>query len=165
MSASNGIEAGQGFPAQGPGSAGEAAALLRDLARKSSVRFFRLGVERSSEEILHYPEVVSCLLKIGLFSLNISSMARMGAPDEGDPPLLRLPVMPAAILGLGFDYALEAAPRVEGLDNVIDVSRMIRHVRNIEAWFGSIDLDSELVFGLQADPVDLLPVNGAGAGA
>ena len=123
----------------------EEAELLLDLAEKCDVSFKKNGMTLSAEVAMLSPSLVVQLVKLGLFSLNVSSMARMGQGDDHDPGIARLPYIPSALLGLGFHYAMTAAPRDIDDAKIVHVDALDEHIKFIERTFGDIDVDLELI--------------------
>ena len=55
--------------------------------------------------------------------------------------------MPTMLIGMGFHYAIEVAPRSEddGLGPIIDLNALSRHLRRIEGTMGLIEIDPRLL--------------------
>lgn len=135
------------------------ALMLLLLGGKADVRFHKNGVTVAPPLAFQSQALVRDLLKVGFFSMNVHSMARM-AHLHGD--------LPASMLGMAFHYALEAAPRMDpelGAD-VVRISDLERQVNEIEAMQGPIDIDLDFVARvalLAADPgrqADFAPRDG-----
>ena len=116
------------------------ARLLCDLADHSGARFAWGARALDPLDALRHEEVTLSLLKLGLFSMGIMTMAKMEVAPS--PSLAPLPFVPAAILGLGFSYAIDVAPK--GASGAISVEALHEHVGWIEKHFGPVAVDREL---------------------
>lgn len=118
---------------------------ILDLLRMSSVRFGQDGSpidEGSPGNGTLVVGILRNLMKLGAFSLNAPALEQ--APGGGLDP----DAIPAAMIGLGLDYALEVAPRVEGDENMISADGLEAHVARIEDTFGEIRVDDSLAYGV-----------------
>ncbi|MCW3782566.1 DUF2608 domain-containing protein [Defluviimonas salinarum] len=90
--------------------------------------------------------LVRDLLKLGLFSLNIHSMAGLDERASGMP--VSFARIPSSLLGIGLHYAIDVAPRDPDSPDgapVVLIDDLERHVQRIEAHFGPVDIDMGLV--------------------
>lgn len=87
--------------------------------------------------------LVRDLLKLGLFCMNIPSMAGL-QDSEGNIPV-SFARIPESLLGIGVRYAIRVSADPADYDPVIQIDDLERHVERIEAHFGPIDIDMGLV--------------------
>jgi hypothetical protein len=130
----------------------EKAAMLLDLGAVTGVRFRKNGRVLGPPVAFQSQALTRDLLKIGFFAMNVHSMASMRPVSD---PGTDLPRLPAALLGVAFHYALEAAPRAIVEDpaesagrlpgDIVDIPGLERQVLQIERSFGAIDIDMEVV--------------------
>lgn len=116
-------------------------ALLREILDEGAPMFERDGRRLEAPVALRTISVGTDLLKLGLFALNIHSLARLNQ----DTPAVRALPLPGELLGLAFDFALETAPAtdVDGR-RCISVRDLARLTALIEASFGEIRVDPAL---------------------
>ncbi|MBW3243610.1 hypothetical protein KUV57_13130 [Epibacterium sp. DP7N7-1] len=87
--------------------------------------------------------LVRDLLKLGLFCMNIPSMA--GIQDaEGTIPV-SFARIPESILGIGLRYAIQVSAHPSENDPILQIDDLEKNVKRIEAHFGPIDVDMGLV--------------------
>jgi hypothetical protein len=122
------------------------AAMLLEIGSRVDVRFRKNGRILGHPVAFQSQALTRDLFKIGLFAMNVHSMATMRpASSMGDA----VPQLPAALIGMAFHYGLDAAPRAPAGDalegDVIEIADLERQVLLIERSFGAIDIDMELV--------------------
>lgn len=124
----------------------ERAEMILELGARVDVRFRKNGRVLGHPIAFQSQALTRDLFKIGLFAMNVHSMATM-RPTSGIG--LGAPHLPAALIGMAFHYGLEAAPRAqiespeEG--DIIEIADLERQVLLIERSFGAIDVDMDLV--------------------
>ena len=132
--------------------------LVLRVAQTVDTCFEKYGYVIKADEALQSSQVTGCLLKMGLFSLNLTSMARMSDPESNHydpgieakaPDLFRQGVLcvPENLIGIAVHHALEVAPDIgdQSMDNVINVNQLEAHVEKLEAIAGEIRIDKALV--------------------
>ncbi|MFX4300047.1 hypothetical protein [Pseudosulfitobacter pseudonitzschiae] len=110
--------------------------LILDIAKNSGVAF-RLGdVTAPAVSALRSPQVAQGILDLSTSSLNSAAPAIFDSIDIMESELL---------MGCLVDYAIEVAPRVEGSDDTIDVSKLGAHVTFMKSVFGTSLLPHDLI--------------------
>lgn len=119
--------------------------VILDVARRLPQRYGKQGVELGAMTAFQRQPLVSDLLKLGLFSMNISRIIELG---EANGENVTFSAIPSFLLGVGIHYAIEVAPTMASPmpgSPVVDVDRLERHVRRIEKHFGAVPVDAALV--------------------
>lgn len=90
--------------------------------------------------------LVRDLLKLGLFSMNIHSMAGLEDVDGNIP--VSFARVPASLLSIGLDYAIDVAP-TDANDEievpVVSLDQLEYQIQRLEQHFGQIVVDISLV--------------------
>lgn len=122
------------------------ALMLLHLGGDVDVKFHKNGITVGSPTAFQSQSLVRDLLKVGFFSMNIHSMAGVDAM-AGVMPAVPGSGLPAALLGMAFHYALEAAPRrqTDAGPAIVDIGDLEDQVTMIERHFGVIGIDLDLV--------------------
>lgn len=103
---------------------------------------FRLkGLPLRAPRALMSSELVTDLMKVGIFSLNLQ--AGQGPQTAHKDPLTGFGAQ--ALIAVGFDYAIEAVPRDPDDPEAVNLEDLRDHVRTIEGVFGAIPVDQYLV--------------------
>lgn len=90
--------------------------------------------------------LVRDLLKLGLFSMNIHSMA--GLEDTGGNIPVSFARVPASLLSIGLDYAIDVAPTDANEEisvPVVSLDQLELQIQRLEQHFGQIVVDISLV--------------------
>lgn len=122
------------------------AAVILDVAMRRPHRYSRQGIELGAMAALQSQPLVTDLVKLGLFSMNIEKIIALDEREDGEA--VSFSRIPSFLLGVGVHYAIEVAPTLkspEGSPPVISVGGLENHVRRIEKHFGIIPVDSALV--------------------
>lgn len=109
-------------------------------ADRSNMRFALNGREAEALSALRSPVVVDTMIRFGISSLE---MAARGINQETE-----IPYSPG-FFSLLFDYALDAAPRVEGQENLIDAERLIELNATQESIVGKTNVDPIIIQRIQ----------------
>ncbi len=122
------------------------ARVLLDIGASMPHRFSRNNRTLPAVSAFQSQVLVRDLLKLGLFSMNIPSMASI--EGEGSRGGMSFNKVPDAILGMGIHYAVTVSPTdpEAGQDGpVILIDELERHVKRLEAHFGTIHVDMQVV--------------------
>lgn len=118
--------------------------VILDVGSSMPHQFSRNGRTLPAEVAFQSQVLVRDLLKLGLFSMNIQSMA--GLQDEAGGIPVSFAKIPESLLGVGLHYAITVAPTVPGEgEPIVVIDELERHVRRLERHFGRIDVDMSLV--------------------
>lgn len=145
------------------------AKVLVETGRRSPHVFARNGRTFGPLVSFQSQPLVRDLMKLGIFSMNLQTMAELEATAPG---AAKFGKVPAALLAMGFHYAIDVAPGDVDPENGIRtvlVDDLERHVDRIETAFGQIDIDPQLVerVSIVARELTLMPdgpANGGRAG-
>lgn len=105
-------------------------------------RYVHGGHVAGAMEAMQSPELVGNLVKLATFCAGLEDASRHSLSiGKGS---ISLPTM---LIGMGFHYAIEVAPRSEddGQGPVIDLQALARHLRRIEGVVGMIEIDPRLL--------------------
>lgn len=105
-------------------------------------RYRHGGHVAGAREAMQNPELVGNLVKLGTFCAGLEDASKHSlAVARGSIS------MPTMLIGMGFHYAIEVAPRSEddGLGPIIDLNALSRHLRRIEGTMGLIEIDPRLL--------------------
>ncbi len=126
------------------------ARVLLDIGAAMPHRFSRNNVTLPAVSAFQSQVLVRDLLKLGLFSMNIPSMASIG--NSGARDGISFSRIPDALLGMAIHYAVTVSPTdPETPDDapVILIDELERHVKRLEAHFGIIQIDMQVVSRVQ----------------
>ncbi|MFG6083436.1 hypothetical protein ACEUZ9_004696 [Paracoccus litorisediminis] len=123
------------------------AEVMLEAALARSHHFTKNGHVLPVELAFQSAELVTNLVKLGLFSMNMPNMSEMEASaEDGSISFNRVP---AFLLAVGIDYAIEVAPTVDMLGpggaQVISLDALADHIDRIETHFGAITIDADLI--------------------
>jgi hypothetical protein len=120
------------------------ARVLLDIGLRMPHKFSRNNLTLPPMTAFQSQVLVRALLKLGLFSMNIPSMATIEAPGHASGISFRK--VPDAILAMGMHYAITVSPTDPDQDEpVILIDELERHVKRLEGHFGVIGVDMEVV--------------------
>lgn len=119
------------------------ARILLEVGMQMPHRFSRNGRVFPAGQAFQSQVLVRDLLKLGLFAMNIPSMADL--PDRlGERPVT-FATVPEAFLGLALRYAVIVSESSRDPEPIVEIDDLDRRVRRLEAHFGRIDIDMSLV--------------------
>lgn len=122
------------------------AAGLLDVGLARKHHFTKNGHILPAEQAFQSSELISNLMKLGLFSMNIPLSDDASLDGDGLVHTARIPVF---LLAMGLDYAIEASPTIaeptQSGEPVISLDALAEHIAKIENGFGAISIDHELV--------------------
>jgi len=120
--------------------AGIRARVVHDLAAGSAEMFSKGGRVLEARVAIQSVPLLTDLMKVGLFSMNLDSASGPDRLARGGFPAERVS---SFLLGVGMLYAIEVAPTVKSADGIesISVEELAQHVRRIENSFGEIPVD------------------------
>ena len=126
--------------------ADERAEVLLEIGLRSTHLFCRNGRTFGANVAFQSQVLVRDLLKLGLFSMRIHSMA--GIEDAKDDIPVSFSRIPSSLLAVGLHYAIEVAPTDQNSElgaPVILLDELDLHIQKLEAHFSQIVVDMELV--------------------
>jgi hypothetical protein len=126
------------------------AILICHIASEVDVSFTLRDRALPALQALQDNRVVVALMKVGMFSLGIRSMAgREDFAEAALNDLVGIAHVPKGLLGLGMRYGLMAAPRDER--GYAPVEMLLDHVDRFQQSYGAIDIDREVANAITAE--------------
>lgn len=112
--------------------------------------FTKNGLVHPVKVAMQSTELVTNLIKLGLFSINVPNMSEMQEAADGEG--ISFDRVPSFILGMAVHYAVEAAPIAaepspDGTP-MVSLDDLASHVERIEEVFGTVSVDHDLVNGV-----------------
>lgn len=123
------------------------AALLLEVAASCPHKYTRNGLVHNAQTAFQSKPLVTNLLKLGIFSMNIPTMS--GLDEATEKVGVSFATVPSALLATGVHYAIAVAPRAEGPEDeetpIICLDALEAHVMRIEKELSEIHIDHDLV--------------------